>query len=152
MPPENKSSPPNFTDFWAWLGYHLTKDWLLMTKAPIAFFAVLVFSLAASWLLTWQAVVPEKNEQLNTKQIHIDYLSKQLDEAQRENEKLQSKVSTFESTIKTSLSQTLQVVNYINDPNAEKLVPSNINEPAFAYSDDGAKPLFTWSIKSQSWK
>ncbi len=150
MPPE--SPPPNITDFGKWLGYHLTKDWRMLAKAPIAFFAVFAFSLAASWLLTWQVVVPEKNEQLSTKQgiidgkqSQIDYLSKRLDDAQNE-------VSTFKSALKASPSQSLQIAIYINDPNAEKVVPLNTNEPALAYSDDGTKAIFTWSIKSQSWK
>jgi predicted RNase H-like nuclease (RuvC/YqgF family) len=69
----------------------------MMAKAPIAFLAVLVFSLAASWLLTWQVVVPEKDQQLLTKQdnidgkqTQIDFLNTKLDAANRDNEKLRS--------------------------------------------------------------
>lgn len=75
-----------------------------MAKAPIAFLAVFVFSLVAAWLLTWQAVVPEKNEQVNTKQgiidrkqSDIDSLSKQLEAANRENDKLRNVNAQYQS-------------------------------------------------------
>jgi len=68
-----------------------------MAKAPIAFLAVFVFSLIVAWLLTWKVVVPAMQVQLDTKQgiierkqSDIDSLSKQLDSANRENERLSS--------------------------------------------------------------
>jgi cell division protein FtsL len=61
--------------------------------------SVINFSLAAAWLLTWQAIVPEKNEQLNTKQgiieskqDQIDRLTKERDHAENEIEGLAKRV------------------------------------------------------------
>jgi hypothetical protein len=52
-------SPP-ITEPWKWLGFHLTKDWRMIFKYPIALLAIFIFTIAAAWLLTWQVVVPEK--------------------------------------------------------------------------------------------
>ena len=94
-----EQQPPNLAEPGKWLGYHPAKDWRLMTKPPMAFFAVFVFSIFIAWLATWQVVIPQKNEQLNTKQIiidgkqsQIDFISKRLEDTQRENEKLQKQV------------------------------------------------------------
>jgi F0F1-type ATP synthase membrane subunit b/b' len=95
LPANTPEAAPNFTEPIKWLSYHLSKDWRMMAKAPIAFLAVLIFSIIIAWLFTWQVVVPEKNEQLNTrqeiinqKQSDIDSLSKQLELASEENAKL----------------------------------------------------------------
>jgi hypothetical protein len=89
--------PPNITEFPKWLGYHLAKDWRLILKAPIAFLAVVLFAVSISWLFIWHVVVPEKNEQLSTKQgvidgkqSQLDYVTKKLEEAEKENDKLRS--------------------------------------------------------------
>src|SRR4030095_13107239 len=97
--PDASTHPPNIVEFGKWLGYHLTRDWRLMFQAPIAFLAVFVFSIAIAWLLTWNVVVPQKNEQITTKQTiiegkqtQVDYLSKQLETTQRENDKLSKQI------------------------------------------------------------
>ena len=103
-PPKPIETPPVITEPFKWFGYHLTKDWRIMMQAPIAFTGVFVFSLAASWLLTWNVVVPEKDTQLATKQEIIDQkqsdiesLSKRMESAERENDKLRSELSSSQT-------------------------------------------------------
>jgi hypothetical protein len=67
-------------------------------------------------------------------------------------EAYKGRFETFNSAFKENPSQSLQVMIYTNDPNSEKLIPQMTNSPALAYSDDGTKSTFSWSIKSQSWK
>lgn len=43
-------------------------------------------------------------------------------------------------------------VIYLTNPNTENVKPANTNAPALAYSDDGAFPLWVWSIIDQMWK
>lgn len=74
-----------------------------MAKAPIAFLAVFVFSLVVAWLLTWKVVVPAMQVQIDTKQgiierkqSDIDSLSKQLEDANRENERFRRGVPVLD--------------------------------------------------------
>ena len=90
--------PPNIAEFGKWLGYHLVKDWRMLIKAPIAFFAVLVFSISLAWLFTWQAVVPQKNEQLATMREQNDYLTKKLEGSEKEADQLRSELATARTT------------------------------------------------------
>ena len=100
----NPEQPPPITEFSKWLGYHFTKDWRNIVKYPIALLAVCVFIIVVAWLITWHVVVPEKNEQLATKQEmidnkqdRIDFLNKKLDESERDNDKLRSQNEEYAS-------------------------------------------------------
>ena len=46
----------------------------------------------------------------------------------------------------------MQGVIYLDDPNTEGLKPILTNAPALAYSDDGTKSTWSWSVKEQKWK
>ncbi len=63
--------PPTLGEPWKWLCYRLQKDWLMITKAPIAFLAVLVISLFLTDQFVWKTVVPAKEEQLKSKDATI---------------------------------------------------------------------------------
>ena len=77
--------PPPFTEFWKWLGYHLKRDWRVMIKdAPVAFFAVVVFSFVLSYFWVWEKVVPEMNVQLATKQAIIESKQDTIEKLQGE--------------------------------------------------------------------
>ena len=91
-------SPPNIAEFGKWLGYHLTKDWRLMLKAPIAFGSVVLFAVGLAWILTWKVVVPEKNEQLSTKQSQIDFQIKKLDATDKENDHLRNELASYQAS------------------------------------------------------
>jgi hypothetical protein len=80
-PPEK---PPKFTAFINWLGYHITKDWPVLLKAPIAFASIVVLSLIVAWGATWHLAAPLFEEQLKTKQERIDELKDQRDHAESE--------------------------------------------------------------------
>jgi hypothetical protein len=82
--------PPNIVEFGKWLGYHLSKDWRMLMKAPIAFLAVLLIAIGIAWIFIWQVVVPMKNEQLTTKQGQVEYLTKKLEESEKDGERLKN--------------------------------------------------------------
>jgi hypothetical protein len=108
----------------------IRKEFQVIKNAPFSFSVVCI----ASFLICWGLFEADLHLKSETVQAYKERLE------------------SINSTIKTSSSQPLQMVNYSSDPNAEKIIPANINQPAIAYSEDGTKPLYTWSVKSQSWK
>lgn len=94
----NAPTPPPITDIWKWLGFHFTKDWREIVKYPIALLAVFIFTIAAAWLLTWHVVVPEKDEQLSTKQGTIDNKQSLIDVLQQKLESKQQEVDDLKSS------------------------------------------------------
>ena len=76
----------------------------MIIKYPIALSAVITVSIFLCWLFIWQVVVPEKNEQISTKQgiiegkqTQIDFLNTKLDASLKENEKLRNENALFQS-------------------------------------------------------
>ena len=59
-----------------------------MLEYPLKSLAIILGSIVAAWLLTWAVVVPEKNEQLATKQGAIDFLNTKIAASDKENDKL----------------------------------------------------------------
>jgi len=51
-----EAQPPPISDFWAWLVFHLTRDWIMFLKYPVAAFAVVAITLFLCWLFVWQIV------------------------------------------------------------------------------------------------
>jgi len=72
----NKSAfpqePPPFSELPKWFVYHLKKDWPIMKTAPLGLTAFTGLIMLVAWLFIWKVVVPEKNEQLASKQAVID--------------------------------------------------------------------------------
>lgn len=62
------------------------------------------------------------------------------------------RLESINAVLKGSPVESLQVMIYTNNPNEEKVNPSNLNAPALAYSEDSAKPTFTWNVKSHIWQ
>lgn len=94
-PAQTPPQPPNIGEPLKWFGYHLTKDWHLMTKAPIAFLAVLLLSLLLARLYIWDSVIPEKDEQLKTKQSQIDFLTKKLEASDKDTDRLRAENAAY---------------------------------------------------------
>ncbi len=112
----------------------LEKERNVIKGASIHFAAACILSLAISLIICFC---------LFETALHLD--SETIDAYQKSRE-------IFNSSIKASPSQFLQVMSYTNDPTSEKVIPTNTNAPALAYGMDGTKPMFSWDIKSQSWK
>jgi hypothetical protein len=151
------SKPPPFTDFGKWLGFHLAKDWRKMLDCPIAFLAVISFTIFLAWLLVWKVVVPEKNEQLASKQAiierkqsDIDSLSKQLESFRQEDHKITE-------TSKQGVLQTPPQC-YLKIESVEQILNENVNMPSWGayrlvatvdgqkYSFPTTQPFVTGSI------
>lgn len=112
-PPETADTPPQITDFLQWLVFHLKRDWIMFIKYPVAAFAVCAITLFLCWLLVWQVVVPEKDQQLQTrqdtienKQSLIDILQTKLQSEEAENANLKNP-STNYYTIPQNYTNTL---------------------------------------------
>lgn len=63
-------------------------------------------------------------------------------------ESYRDRLDSLKDAVKKSPSQ---VVIYQEDPNLEKIFPTDTNAPAMAYGE-GAKPTYQWSIKNQRWQ
>lgn len=47
----------------------------------------------------------------------------------------------------------MQVKQYTGaNPNADGIVPDDINKPAICYKADGTGPTFTWNTSSHVWQ
>lgn len=45
-----------------------------------------------------------------------------------------------------------QILEYTGtDPTSDGLVPTNQNQPAIAYKDDGTLPTYTWNTTTHAW-
>lgn len=112
----------------------LEKEWNVIKSIPIHFTAVCVIATILTGLL-WYAG------------FHTA-----LDLKTATNEAYRERLESINTAIKSSPSQSVQVLFYTNDPNIEKVAPQPTNAAALAYSEDGARPLFTWDAKAQKWK
>jgi hypothetical protein len=46
-----------------------------------------------------------------------------------------------------------QVMEYTTtDPTTDGITPTNVNEPAIAYRDDGSLPIFVWNTTTHIWQ
>lgn len=112
----------------------LEKERNVIKSTPIHFTSVCVISITVTGLV-WYAAF---STALNLKTVT--------------NEAYKERLESIESAVKSSPSQSLQVMVFKNDPNAEKLMPQVTNAAAMAYTTEGQERLFVWDIKSQSWK
>jgi hypothetical protein len=110
--------------------HEIRKELQVIKAAPFSFAVVCVVSFLVCWGIF------EGDLQLKSETV------------QAYKERLES----LGSAIKGNAAQLPQIVLYINDPNTEKIIPANTNQPGFAYSEDGSKQLYVWSVKSQSWR
>src|SRR5438128_1564394 len=62
------SEEPSVFPLHSWFVYHFKRDWPIMKKAPLGLAAFTGLILIAAWFFIWHVIVPEKNEQLSSKQ------------------------------------------------------------------------------------
>jgi hypothetical protein len=118
----------------SWFVAKLEKEWKMIKAAPISFACACVLAFCISIMICFSLF--ETSITLNRATIQ-DY---------------KERLSDLQDAAKSGASKSGQSVIYSNNPNTENLRPSDTNAAGFAYGDGGDKPLYTWSVKTQSWK
>ena len=89
-PPEEK--PPYITDFKAFAGYHIQKNWKHLREAILAVIVIVLISGSAGFAIAWQLVVTSKNATIESLKTDNDSKDHQIKELNDNIEKIKKQV------------------------------------------------------------
>ena len=137
-----KETPPSLTEPFKWAEFQIKKQWHHIRAAGVACICILVLGGAVGYFLSEK----ENKTATEAKNATIETLSTGIKERDARIERLEKDLAKSKDSIHNSFQQ---ILNYIKDPNAEKLLPDATNRAAVAYGGDGSMSF--WDTNSQKW-